>query len=73
LEEAGRFVGELCFGVQAKRRVPPIALSVAAVVTMVHAVVTVMPSVVASVLRRDCGRGEQEGGQRQDAHNFFHR
>jgi hypothetical protein len=47
---------------------------VAAVVTMVHAVVVaVMPSVVASVLRRDGGRGEQEGGQRQDAHNFLHR
>jgi hypothetical protein len=46
---------------------------VAAVVTMVHAVVAVMPSVVASVLRRDGGRGEQKGGQRQDAHNFLHR
>jgi hypothetical protein len=64
-------VSEDGFSVQAERRPPSVGLSVAAVVTMVP-MVAVMPAVV-PVLRRDGGRGAQDGGHRQDAQNLLHR
>jgi hypothetical protein len=47
----------------------------APVVAVVHTVVmpAVVAAVVAPVLRRDGGRGEQHGGQHQDAQDFLHR
>jgi hypothetical protein len=47
----------------------------AVVASVVHAVMmmsAVMPA-VASVLPGDGGRGEQDGGHREDAHDLLHR